>query len=64
VEDVVETTLDLIDLVRSGRWSRLCILAHPERWPASLLEWGMSLARDAAANVVKVTLARAYGRRG
>ena len=63
-EEVVETTPELIDLVRSGRWPRLCILAHPERWPASLVEWGMSLARDAATNVVKVALARAYARLG
>jgi len=62
--EVVETTPELIDLVRSGRRPRLCIVTHPERWPATLVEWGVSAARDAATNVVKVAVARAYGWRG
>jgi hypothetical protein len=59
--EVVETTAELIDLVRAGRRPRLCILTHPERWSSSLVGWSLSAAKDTAGNVIKVALARAYG---
>lgn len=56
----IESTADLIALIRSRTIPRLCISAHPNRWAAGVPEWIGSLAADRAKNAAKrlVTLAR------
>ncbi|MBN2303330.1 MAG: hypothetical protein JXQ72_02560 [Anaerolineae bacterium] len=56
----VNTTQELIDLIRSGQITQLCLLTHPERWASSPVMWITQTARDVAINMVKVVLKRAY----
>jgi len=58
----LDTTAELIALVREGRVPRLCLLAHPERWPATLPGWALQGMLDLASNLAKVGLAGLYGR--
>lgn len=57
---MVDTTLDLIALVRSRRLQRLCLLAHPDRWSATPHEWRMRALRDGLENRVKMALKALY----
>ena len=54
----IETTEELIALIKSERYDRICILTHPNRWVGSRLEWGVSWCSDLAANQVKMLLSR------
>lgn len=56
-EHVVDTTDELIALVRAQRVSRLCLVTHPERWSATPLSWALRAARDQAENRIKVAVA-------
>lgn len=58
--DVVETTDELIALLRSGRLGRVSILTHPERWPATTVGWAARAVRDAAENLGKVAVSSIY----
>jgi hypothetical protein len=57
---LVDTTDDLIALVRSGRLLRLCLLAHPDRWSETVLEWRLRAVRDYAENRLKLAAWLAY----
>lgn len=61
---VVDTTEDVIDLVRSRRLPRLCLLVHPDRWSATPFEWHLRALRDGLENRVKLALRALYGRAG
>lgn len=58
---VVDTTDELIALVRTGRLARFCLLTHPERWPATRLAFCLQTSLDVATNLVKVALLRVHG---
>ena len=57
---VLDTTDELIELVRSGKLPELCLLAHPERWSATPLHHGLRAARDGVENVAKLAIARLW----
>ena len=57
---VVDTTDELIELVRSGKLPELCLLAHPERWSATPLHHAVRAARDRVENVAKLAIARLW----
>lgn len=57
----VETTDDLISLIRTTEIPRLCLLTHPERWQSDPLAWRTQQVRDTATNLVKLTLIRLRG---
>ncbi|HUG53896.1 MAG TPA: hypothetical protein VMR21_09850 [Vicinamibacteria bacterium] len=59
----VETTDELIALVKARRFARLCLLAHPDRWSESVFAWRARAARDAVENAIKDGLGRLYRRR-
>jgi hypothetical protein len=63
-EEAVDTTDELIALIRTRRYLRLCLLAHPERWAASAGAWILRAGRDVLENGIKAALGRAYGPRG
>lgn len=54
------STSDLVALIRSRELPRICVLAHPERWPSTLVGWALQGALDTAANHVKLGLAWLY----
>jgi hypothetical protein len=58
---VCDSTDELIALVRARRFPRLCLLAHPDRWSASTLDWTMRAARDVVENGIKDVLGLVYG---
>ncbi len=62
-EAVIDTTEELIALVRGRRFPRLCLLAHPDRWSATTAAWAARAARDSIENAVKDVLRAFYGRR-
>lgn len=35
----IKTTDDLINLIKSRKFDKICILTHPERWSKNLFEW-------------------------
>ncbi|BAI60839.1 conserved hypothetical protein [Methanocella paludicola SANAE] len=50
-EDIsINTTDDLIRLIRMGSVDRLYILAHPERWALNNIGWALSYAQDKLVN--------------
>lgn len=53
---VVDTTNDMIGLIKSNRINKLYILTHPERWASNNLEWGLSYMTDLAFNIGKKVL--------
>ena len=55
-EIVVDTTDDLIGLVRENRADKLYILVHPARWSLNGGEWCFNYMRDFAFNVGKKVL--------
>mgnify|MGYP000571894561 CR=1 FL=1 len=42
----VNTTDELIRLIKSGRVNRLYMLAHPERWGSNKSEWSFNYMKD------------------
>ncbi len=54
----VETTDELIGLIRSQQLTHLCLLTHPERWAGGLGEWMVQAARDVGINAVKMVIMR------
>jgi hypothetical protein len=62
----LDTTPELIELVRSRRLPRLSLLIHPDRWSATPWEWQLRELRDGFENRFKMALKVLYdlGRRG
>lgn len=52
----VDTTDELMGLIRSKRLERLYILVHPERWASGGVEWGFNYMKDCAFNIGKKVL--------
>ena len=52
----VETTEDLINILKSGAQNSYCLLTHPNRWSSGDFEWGISLLFDLMANLAKIAL--------
>jgi hypothetical protein len=52
----VNTTDELIRLIKSGRLERLYILAHPERWALNKSEWIFNYMKDFTFNIGKKVL--------
>ena len=57
----VNTTDELINLIKSGRAERLYILAHPERWASNKSEWIFNYMKDFVFNVGKNVLMMVRG---
>ncbi|RLI76194.1 hypothetical protein DRP05_13355 [Archaeoglobales archaeon] len=53
---IVNTTDELIRLIRSKKVDKFYILAHPERWALNSVEWGFNCTKDFAFNVGKKIL--------
>lgn len=53
---VVDTTNDMIELIKSNKINKLYILTHPERWASNNIEWGLSYMTDFAFNIGKKVL--------
>lgn len=49
----IKSTNDLMDVIHQKRFPRICISAHPERWPANMAAWTFSVGFDLIANFVK-----------
>jgi hypothetical protein len=49
----VESTWELVELLREGSVDRFCLLSHPNRWAGSVAELLSERAKDGAVNVVK-----------
>ena len=60
-EIVVDTTDDLIELIRGNKVDKLYILAHPERWTSNDAEWFFGYVKDFVFNVGKKVLKRVRG---
>jgi hypothetical protein len=56
----IDTTDELIALLRERRFPRLCLLVHPDRWSASTVGWTVRAGRDWVENGIKDTLGRIY----
>jgi hypothetical protein len=56
----IESTDDLVSIIRSQRISRLCIQTHPERWTSDLGEWISSWGMDLGANQLKTIIRLVY----
>jgi len=50
----INSTTDLIRILRSKVYRVFFIQCHPERWAVNLFEWSFSLLRDYLINLVKV----------
>ena len=61
-EVVAETTDELIAWLAAPGDRHLCILTHPERWPATTAGWAFRAVRDTAENMGKVMVAAVYRR--
>ena len=59
-ECVVDTSDELIALLRSRRFPRVCLLAHPDRWSASVVAWTVRAGRDRFENGIKGVVRRLY----
>jgi hypothetical protein len=57
----VNTTDELINLIKSERVNRLYILAHPERWASNKSEWIFNYMKDVVFNVGKKVLIKVRG---
>lgn len=53
----IDTTDDLIRLIKGGEVDKLYILTHPERWSLSAIEWMLYYGVDQVVNVGKKALA-------
>ncbi|WP_440945516.1 polysaccharide deacetylase family protein [Methanosarcina sp. T3] len=51
-----ETTDELIELIEKKELNNFYILVHPERWPSSLLGWGLYYSTDMSVNLGKKIL--------
>ena len=54
----LNTTDELIDLIKSKKVDKLYLSIHPERWTSSRIEWIQCYLRDMAFNIGKRFLAR------
>lgn len=54
----VDTTAELINLIRTGETHSICIVAHPERWASTQSEWLHGYAKDFVFNLGKTVLSR------
>lgn len=52
----VNSTDDLIDLIKSNKFNNLYILIHPERWASTNIEWGFNYMKDFIFNLGKKVL--------
>jgi hypothetical protein len=59
-ECAVDTTDELIGLLRARRFPRLCLLAHPDRWSSSTASWAVRAGRDWIENGIKGALGLLY----
>jgi hypothetical protein len=57
---VVDTTDELIGLIRERRLPRICLLVHPDRWSATALDWRVRAVRDGFENRAKMALKALY----
>lgn len=57
----VDSTDELIALIRSEQASSICLSTHPERWQANRLLWLIQASRDTSTNLIKVALKQLYG---
>jgi hypothetical protein len=57
----VNTTDELINLIKSGRVESLYILAHPERWASNKSEWAFNYIKDFVFNAGKKVLVMVRG---
>lgn len=57
----IDSTLELIELLKSDRVQQVCISAHPERWQEGWLRWSMQAMRDVAINWTKTVIKRVRG---
>ncbi len=53
---IVDTTDDMIGLIKSNIINKLYILTHPERWASKNMEWGFNYMIDFAFNAGKKVL--------
>ena len=49
----VETTNQLIDLIRGDHFDQICILTHPNRWASTGVEWIKEYCADFLINLIK-----------
>lgn len=54
---IINTTDDLIELIKLRKLNNFYILAHPERWTSRKIEWILSYLKDTTFNIGKNTLA-------
>ena len=52
----LETTMELIELVRKHQCDSLCLLTHPNRWTDSKIGWAVSYFTDSVINLAKITI--------
>ncbi len=52
----LQTTADLISLIKTGQYPAFCLNTHAGRWADSPLGWIFSLMNDKAVNIVKRVL--------
>jgi hypothetical protein len=52
------TTDDLIELIKKSELNNFYILVHPERWPSSVIGWGLYCTVDLSVNFGKKILIR------
>ena len=55
---LISTTSELIDLIEGDKISKICIVAHPERWTAYRIEWFHSYFKDYIYNIGRYLLYR------
>lgn len=56
----VETTDELITLIRSRKLKNISLLVHPERWSENYFRWSLQLTRDVIINLIKQTIIQTY----
>jgi hypothetical protein len=59
-ECAVDRTDELMALLRTRRFPRVCLLAHPDRWSGSVAAWTVRAGRDLVENGIKDVLGRVY----
>jgi hypothetical protein len=62
-DGAIDTTDELAALLRSRRLPRVCLLAHPDRWSASVAAWVVRAGRDLVENGIKDVVGHVYRRR-
>lgn len=53
---IVDTTDDMIDMIKGDKINKLYILTHPERWSSGNVEWSFNYAKDSVFNTGKKIL--------